>query len=84
MELPYVFERIKRFVCSGEFIMFFLRSVQLFRMFFLILVYILLPFDLIPEHILGVIGYIDDILIGLLIISMFVAIVAVQYMRVNH
>jgi len=50
-------------------------------MFFLVVVYILMPFDIIPEHIVGVIGYIDDILIGLLIISFFVAISAIQYLR---
>jgi RING finger protein 170 len=81
IELPYVLERIKRFVCSAEFIVFFLRSVHLLRMFLIVIVYILMPFDLIPEHLVGVIGYIDDILLGIIIILFFIAIAAVQFMR---
>jgi uncharacterized membrane protein YkvA (DUF1232 family) len=40
-----------------------------------------MPFDIIPERIVGIIGYIDDILVTLLIVSFFVAIAAIQYLR---
>jgi uncharacterized membrane protein YkvA (DUF1232 family) len=61
--------------------MFFIRSIHLLRMFMLIIAYILMPFDLIPESVLGVMGYIDDFLLALMIICFFVAVAAVQYVR---
>lgn len=80
-ELPYVLTRIRNFVCRPEFLVFFFRSVHLFRTCFLVIFYILMPFDLIPEQMVGIIGYIDDILVAFIIIGFFVAIAAIQYLR---
>jgi uncharacterized membrane protein YkvA (DUF1232 family) len=50
-------------------------------MFFIIIVYLLMPFDLIPESMMGVVGYIDDLLWAVLIILIFISIAALQFMR---
>jgi uncharacterized membrane protein YkvA (DUF1232 family) len=42
-----------------------------------------MPFDLIPEQMVGIIGYIDDILVAFLTIGFFVAIAAIQYLRIR-
>lgn len=68
---------------SPQFFVYFIRSVHLLRMFFFVIVYILMPFDLIPESVMGVIGYVDDILLTFFIIVVFISIAALQFMRSN-
>jgi uncharacterized membrane protein YkvA (DUF1232 family) len=42
-----------------------------------------MPFDLIPEKFLGIIGYIDDLLFIILIVTFLLTVAALQYYR-NH
>ena len=81
IELPYVLLNMRRYIFSTQFLVYFLRSVQIVRMLFIIIVYLLLPFDLIPENVVGIIGYIDDFLIAILILGLFVAFIAAEFMR---
>ena len=62
----------------------FVRSIYFLRSLFLGIIYILLPFDLIPERLFGVVGFIDDIMIFLVIISFALAAFGVIYIRHNR
>lgn len=67
-----------------NFLIFFLRNLQIARWVFIIIVYILLPFDLIPEHIVGILGYIDDFLLILFVITFLMTVAALQYHRMHN
>lgn len=69
------------FIWRPDFLVYFFRSVQLIRLIFLCMIYILLPLDLIPEMMLGWIGFVDDVLIVLLLVAFFMTMAALQYMR---
>ena len=62
----------------------FVRSIYFLRSLFLGIVYILFPLDLIPERFFGIIGFIDDIMIFLLIISFALAAFGVMHVRHRH
>jgi RING finger protein 170 len=82
--LPYVLGRVWRSLFSPTFWVYFLRSVHILRWAMLAIVYLLMPFDLIPESVMGIIGYVDDILFALFLISFFLSIAAIQYYRNHH
>ena len=82
-ELPYVWRRIRGHLLRPQFLVFFLRSVHLVRLVMIILVYLIIPLDLIPERILGFIGYIDDLLVSILILTFFLSVGAIQYHRLR-
>ena len=81
IELPYTFKRVWRSFFSLQFLVFFLRTLQITRWLLVIIVYVLMPFDLIPERFLGIIGYIDDLLFILLVFTFLLTVAAVQYYR---
>lgn len=81
IELPYVLQRLGRFMMSGQFIIYFLRSIHIIRLVIVVVAYLLNPFDLLPENVLGIIGYLDDILLAIFFLVLFISIAALQYMR---
>ena len=54
------------------------------RLIFMAVFYLILPFDFLPESVVGVVGFIDDLLIFMILASYVVTIVAVQYYRAHH
>ena len=72
-ELPNVLMRLRQYIFSFEFLTMFIRSTLFLRSLFLIIFYFLMPFDLIPERLFGVVGLLDDVLIGLVILMFAIA-----------
>ena len=84
LEFPYILKRLVRQIFSVHFLGFFLRNVYFMRLIFMAVFYLILPFDFLPESVVGVVGFIDDLLIFMILASYVVTIVAVQYYRAHH
>ncbi len=82
-EFPYVLKKIWKKFFQIRFLAYFLRTVQITRWIFIIVVYLLMPFDLIPEKMLGVIGYVDDILLILFFLAFVMTIAALRHHRMH-
>lgn len=48
LELPYVLQRLARFIFSWQFVLYFLRSFHIIRLVVICVVYLLMPLDLLP------------------------------------
>lgn len=81
IELPYVLQRLGRFIMSGQFLLYFLRSFHIIRLVVIVVVYLLMPLDILPESVLGIVGYLDDILLAIFFLVFFISIAALQFMR---
>lgn len=81
LELPYVLQRLARFIFSWQFVLYFLRSFHIIRLVVICVVYLLMPLDLLPESVMGIVGYLDDILLSIFFFVLFISIAAIQFMR---
>lgn len=81
LELPYVLQRLARFIFSWQFVLYFLRSFHIIRLVVICVVYLLMPLDLLPESVMGIVGYLDDILLSIFFLVLFISIAAIQFMR---
>lgn len=48
LELPYVLQRLARFIFSWQFVLYFLRSFHIIRLVVICVVYLLIPLDILP------------------------------------
>lgn len=76
-----MFRNIWRYLSHPRFWVLFFRSIYFLRFFMLGILYILLPLDILPESALGVIGYLDDLIIFGVLMTFAMTIFAVIYMR---
>ena len=73
-----------RFIFSWQFVVFFLRSFHLIRLVVICLVYLIMPLDLFPEGVVGLAGYIDDILLTIFFLVLFISIAAIPFMLLRQ
>jgi uncharacterized membrane protein YkvA (DUF1232 family) len=66
-ELPRLTWLMRRHMFSFRFFYLFTCSVYSLRLGFFILIYFMLPFDLMPESTFGYAGYLDDLVISILV-----------------
>lgn len=84
LEFPYIMKRLLSYIFSMRFLVFFLRNIYFIRLIFILGFYVISPLDILPESVMGVIGFIDDLLIILIVTSYVVTMVALQYYRAQR